>query len=89
MFRPDAVEIGYPKGVPMGGDLSAALRGKAPVFMVGAAKRAAVPSIAHLHLTNLVYTTVKGINAHGKTNARGFYDEKYSRYRQFNAACSD
>ena len=39
VFRPDAVAIGYRKGVPMGGDLPAAPSGAgAPVFMVGAAK---------------------------------------------------
>jgi hypothetical protein len=39
VYRPDAVEIGYRKGVPMGGDLSAQpAGGKAPVFMVGAMK---------------------------------------------------
>ena len=39
VFRPDAVEIGYRKGVPMGSDLSAPPEGKtAPVFMVGAQK---------------------------------------------------
>jgi hypothetical protein len=39
VYRPDAVEIGYQKGVPMGGDLSARpAGGKAPVFMVGAMK---------------------------------------------------
>jgi len=39
VFRPDAVAIGYQKGVPMGGDLSEAPSGKqAPVFMVGALK---------------------------------------------------
>ena len=39
VFRPDAVEIGYSKGVPMGGDLP--LRPEAvdaPIFMVGAIK---------------------------------------------------
>jgi Protein of unknown function (DUF3604) len=41
VFRPDAVEIGYRKGVPMGGDLPKAPNGKiAPVFMVGALKDA-------------------------------------------------
>ena len=40
-FKPDAVEIGYRKGVPMGGDLPPAPKGsKAPVFMVGAMKDA-------------------------------------------------
>jgi len=39
VFRPDAVKIGYRKGVPMGGDLRKAPTGKqAPVFMVGALK---------------------------------------------------
>lgn len=38
-FLPNAVEIGYTKGVPMGGDLPAVSKdGKAPVFMVGAMK---------------------------------------------------
>jgi hypothetical protein len=40
-FRSNAVEIGYDKGVPMGGDLAARPDGsKAPVFMVGAMKDA-------------------------------------------------
>ena len=38
VYRPDAVSIGYRKGVPMGGDLTAAPNGKAPTFMVGALK---------------------------------------------------
>jgi hypothetical protein len=39
VFRPDAVSIGYRKGVPMGGDLKAKPADKqAPVFMVGALK---------------------------------------------------
>jgi hypothetical protein len=39
VYRPDAVEIGYNKGVPMGGDLPVAENGKkSPVFMVGALK---------------------------------------------------
>ena len=40
LYRPNVVEIGYAKGVPMGGDLSAAPEGAAPVFMVGAIKDA-------------------------------------------------
>lgn len=36
--RPDYASIGYAKGVPMGGDLMRAPAGKAPVFMVAAAK---------------------------------------------------
>ena len=39
VFRPDAVSIGYRKGVPMGGDLPKKPANKrAPVFMVGALK---------------------------------------------------
>jgi hypothetical protein len=39
VFRPDAVSIGYSKGVPMGGDLPARAEDRqAPVFMVGALK---------------------------------------------------
>ncbi len=40
VFRPDAVEIGYRRGVPMGGDLPARDGGGAPVFMVTALKDA-------------------------------------------------
>jgi hypothetical protein len=39
VFRPDAVSIGYRRGVPMGGDLTARPEGgRAPTFMVGAMK---------------------------------------------------
>jgi hypothetical protein len=39
VYRPDAVSIGYKKGVPMGGDLSKKPADKkAPTFMVGALK---------------------------------------------------
>jgi hypothetical protein len=39
VFKPDAVSIGYDRGVPMGGDLPARASGAdAPVFMVGALK---------------------------------------------------
>jgi hypothetical protein len=41
VYKPDAVSIGYAKGVPMGGDLEAKPAGaKTPVFMVGARKDA-------------------------------------------------
>jgi hypothetical protein len=41
VYRPDAVSIGYDKGVPMGGDLPNNPDGhKSPVFMVGALKDA-------------------------------------------------
>ena len=38
VHRPDFVRIGYYKGVPMGGDLSAASTGGAPRFMIAALK---------------------------------------------------
>ena len=38
VFRPDAVEIGYDKGVAMGGDLPPRGESGAPTFMVGALK---------------------------------------------------
>jgi hypothetical protein len=39
VYRPDAVSIGYRKGVPMGGDLPARPDGSSsPIFMVGALK---------------------------------------------------
>jgi len=37
-LRPDMAAIGYGKGVPMGGDLSKAKKGKAPTFLVSATK---------------------------------------------------
>ncbi|MEP2704005.1 MAG: DUF3604 domain-containing protein [Roseibium sp.] len=40
VYRPDAVEIGYNKGVAMGGDLPDRGNAKAPTFMLGAMKDA-------------------------------------------------
>ena len=37
-MRPDLARIGYAKGVPMGGDLTQAPRGKAPSFLIRAVK---------------------------------------------------
>ena len=37
-FRPDLAEIGYAKGVPMGGDLTNAWKGKVPKFLIRAVK---------------------------------------------------
>ena len=36
--RPDFAELGYARGVPMGGDLTHAPQGRIPTFMVGSAK---------------------------------------------------
>jgi len=37
-FKPDLAKIGYSKGVPMGGDLTNAPKGKAPKFLIRAVK---------------------------------------------------
>ena len=37
-FRPDLAKIGYKKGVPMGGDLTRAPKGKTPSFLIRAVK---------------------------------------------------
>lgn len=57
VFRPDAVSIGYDKGVPMGGDLTDAPAGRAPVFMVGALKD---PQGANLDRIQIVKGWVNG-----------------------------
>ena len=37
-YRPDLAHIGYEKGVPMGGDLTQAPKGKRPIFLIRAVK---------------------------------------------------
>ena len=49
--RPDFVRIGYSKGVPMGGDLSAAPAGGTPTFMIAALKD---PDGAHLDRAQVI-----------------------------------
>ncbi|MBT8438899.1 MAG: DUF3604 domain-containing protein [Gammaproteobacteria bacterium] len=68
VYRPDAVSIGYNKGVPMGGDLAKATdTNKAPTFMVGALKD---PQGANLDRIQIV----KGwVDEDGKRNER-IYD---------------
>jgi hypothetical protein len=62
----DVARVGYAKGVPMGGDLTAAPRGKAPTFLVHAAKD---PLGAHLDRVQIV----KGwLGADGKAQERVF-----------------
>ena len=51
VYMPDAVSIGYAKGVRMGGDLAKGPSGKAPVFMVGALKD---PTSANLDRIQIV-----------------------------------
>jgi hypothetical protein len=68
-------EIGYEKGVPMGGDLRAAPAGKAPTFLVAALKD---PIGANLDR----YQIVKGwINADGTLNEK-VYDVAWSGDRE-------
>jgi len=60
--RPNWVEIGYGKGVPMGGDLAAAPASKAPTFIVSALKD---PYGANLDRVQVVkgWTTADGETA--------------------------
>jgi hypothetical protein len=72
VYRPDAVSIGYRKGVPMGGDLAARPDGvKAPVFMVGAIKDPWSGSLDRIQI-------VKGwVDAQGERGER-VYDVAFS-----------
>jgi len=64
VHRPNFADIGYAKGVPMGGDLSNAPKGKAPSFIVQAAKD---PDGANLDRVQVV----KGwLDADGKTQEK-------------------
>jgi hypothetical protein len=78
VYRPDAVEIGYDNGVPMGGDLTSAPSGKAPVFMLAAAKDPWSGNLDRLQV-------VKGwIDADGKRQER-IYDVAVSDGRRIDA----
>ena len=76
VFLPDAVAIGYRKGVPMGGDLPDVTSGKtAPVFMVAALKDIASGNLDRLQV-------VKGwLDKDGKTRER-IYDVAVSDGRK-------
>ena len=50
-FRPNLANIGYQKGVPMGGDLTHAPKGKAPSFLIRAVKD---PDGAHLDRVQVI-----------------------------------
>ncbi|MGI9521459.1 MAG: DUF3604 domain-containing protein, partial [Hyphomicrobiaceae bacterium] len=78
-YRPDAVEIGYDKGVPMGGDLPSKPEGKkAPVFMVGALKDAWSGNLDRIQI-------VKGwVDSAGKLQER-IYDVVCADNRKMNA----
>jgi hypothetical protein len=76
--RPDFIAQGYRRGVPMGGDLRNAPKGKAPVFMVRALRD---PDGANLDRIQMV----KGwLDKKGKTHER-IYDVAVSGDRQINA----
>jgi hypothetical protein len=76
--RPDFIAQGYRRGVPMGGDLRNAPKGKAPVFMVRALRD---PDGANLDRIQIV----KGwLDKKGKTQER-IYDVAVSGDRQINA----
>jgi hypothetical protein len=79
VYRPNVIDIGYAKGVPMGGDLPAAPEGAAaPVFMVGAMKDAQSGNLDRIQI-------VKGwVNAAGERQER-VYDVAVSDGRKINA----
>ena len=79
VFKPDAVAIGYRKGVPMGGDLPDVPSGKtAPVFMVGALKDIASGNLDRIQI-------VKGwLDKDGKTHEK-IYDVAVSDGRTIGA----
>ena len=79
VYRPDAVAIGYRKGVPMGGDLPKAANGKkAPVFMVGALKDTWSGNLDRIQI-------VKGwVDGRGKRHER-IYDVAVSDGREIDA----
>jgi hypothetical protein len=73
--QPHARKVGYAKGVPMGGDLSDAPKGKAPTFLVAALKD---PIGANLDR----YQIVKGwLDAKGETHEK-VYDVAWSGDRK-------
>jgi hypothetical protein len=79
VFRDDYVKVGYGRGVPMGGDLTRAPSGKAPVFMVLALKD---PDDANLDRVQIV----KGwLDVDGKTHEK-VYDVALSGGRQVDPA---
>ncbi|MFC3615362.1 DUF3604 domain-containing protein [Lutimaribacter marinistellae] len=79
LYRPDVVEIGYDRGVPMGGDLPPAAQGaNAPVFMVGAMKDAWSGNLDRIQI-------IKGwVDAGGQRQER-IYDVAVSDRRKIGA----
>jgi len=82
VYRPDFVQIGYQKGVPMGGDLSSAPSGKAPGLMIQALKD---PDAANLDRVQII----KGwVDNEGNTQER-VYDVICADNRQIKAGRCD
>ena len=76
--RPDFIDQGYQRGVPMGGDLTKAPRGKAPTFMIRALRD---PDGANLDRVQII----KGwLDKSGKTHER-IYDVAVSGGRKIDA----
>ena len=75
LARSDFAEVGYAKGVPMGGDLKAAPQGKAPAFLVRALRD---PDGANLDRVQIVKAW---LDAAGKTHEK-VYDVAWSGARK-------
>lgn len=77
-LQKEFVEQGYARGVPMGGDLSAAPKGKVPTFMIKAAKDSVGANLDRIQV-------VKGwVDAEGQTQER-IFDVAVSDGRTINA----
>lgn len=75
--RPDFAKIGYLRGVPMGGDLTSAPKGKAPVFLIRALRDVDGANLDRLQV-------VKGwLDSNGKTHEQ-VYDVMCSDGRKIN-----
>ena len=81
MHRPDFADHGYKHGVPMGGDLTAAPRGKAPTFIIRALRDSEGPNIDRIQV-------IKGwVNRNGDVEER-IYDVAVSDDRNIvNGRC--
>jgi hypothetical protein len=75
----DIAEVGYRKGIPMGGDLTNAPRGKAPTFLIWAAKDPLSGNLDRIQV-------IKGwVDAAGKSQQR-IYNVAWSGARKLDAS---
>ena len=75
----ELVAMGYAKGVPMGGDLAAAPRGRAPTFLIAATKDADGANLDRI-------SVIKGwVDANGQSHEK-VWDVKWSGNRKPDAA---